>query len=50
MKEVLNKLIDQLDADFREAGLEYEQEQLDTLARDLLRIELAMELHGDAHE
>ena len=50
MKEVLNKLIDELDADFRESGIEYELAQLDTMARDLLRIELAMELHGDSYE
>ena len=50
MKEVLNKLIDELDADFRESGIEHELEQLDALARDMLRIELAMDLHGESYE
>lgn len=50
MKEVLNKLIDQLDADFRESGIEYELAQLDTMARELLLIELSMELHGESYE
>jgi len=50
MKEVLNKLIDQLDAEYREQGIEYELAQLDTIARDLLKIEIAMGIHGEYDE